>query len=94
MINKIAAAALIAAASLSFVTVAQAGDFPATPMNSGPLVMTGMGPVGALFNVGVTPVNVVTSVLVPPAAAAPMAGEPMMRRHHRHMRHMMMKKKM
>ena len=92
MIKKIVTAAVIATASLSFVVVAQAGDFPAHPMSSGPATVTGMGPIGDVANIVLMPVNAMTQPFVGAPAAAPMEA-PMMRKHHRHhMRHMMMKK--
>jgi hypothetical protein len=98
MMKKIAAAAAFATATLAFAAVAQAEDFPATPMNSGPMVVRGMGPVGDVANVALTPVNVVAQpVFAGPGApvVAADAAAPMHRRHHRHhmMMHHSMKKK-
>jgi hypothetical protein len=91
MIKKFVTVAAIATASLSFVATAQAGDFPATPMSSGPAMVTGMGPVGDVANLALMPVNALTQPFVGAPAPAPMAA-PMMRRHHRHhMKHMMKK---
>ena len=92
--KKILAVALMTAASLSFATFAQAEDFPAAPMNHGPMMMTGMGPVGDLFNVGMMPVNVIAQPVMAMDAPAPApVAAPMMKTHHRrHMKHMTMKK--
>lgn len=90
MIKNIAAAAFIATVSLSFAGVAQAEDIPATPMNHGPMVMTGMGPVGAVFNVGITPVNMIAQPIstIGTPVAEPMAPAPMMKKHHHRYKHM------
>jgi hypothetical protein len=99
MIKKIAAAAVFATASLAFAAVAQAEDFPATPMNSGPMMVRGMGPVGDVANVALMPVNVIAQPVFAGPGGAPVAAEaPMMMHHHHHHHHMMMhhtmKKKM
>ena len=104
MIKKIITTAFIAGASLSFAAVAQAEDFPATPLNHGPMMTHGMGPMGDIVNLGMMPANLVARpVLTATGAvvgAAPMAEEgaaPAMEpamKHHRHHRHMMSKKKM
>lgn len=92
--NGLIAAAVVAAAA-SFATMAQAEDIPATPMNHGPMVMTGMGAIGAIGNLALTPANVIAqpvAAIGTPGAPEP-AAAPAMRHHHRH-HHMMMKKKM
>jgi hypothetical protein len=98
MIKKIAVAAALATASMAFAAVAQAEDFAAAPLNPGPMVVRGMGPVGDVANVALTPVNVVAQpVFAGPGApvVAADAAAPMHRRHHRHhaMMHHSMKKK-
>jgi hypothetical protein len=80
MIKTIAAAAIItAAASFSFVGIAQAEDFPATPMNSGPPSMGMMQ-------------QPMAQPMAAPMEGQPMMHKRMM---HRHMtKKMMMRKKM
>ncbi len=84
MIKNIIAAGAILGASVS---LAQAGDIPATPINHGPLVVSGLGPVGDIANIGLTPVNVVTQPILAPGAGVAVAepvGAAPVRRHRRH----------
>jgi hypothetical protein len=87
MIKKMSAAAFIAAASVSFVAVAQAQDFNAAPLNAGPAKVTGLGPVGDLANVALIPTNVFLQPFAPLSPAPAPVAEPV-RRHHRHHHHM------
>ena len=80
MFKKIATAAIIGAASLSFVAVAQAEDIPATPMNHGPMMAPGAAPMAAAEPMGGEPMK------------APMRKHRMMKKSMS--RKMMMKKKM
>ena len=107
MIKKLAAAALIAGASLTVAATAQAMDFPATPMNHGAptnlpgeTIIPGMTQAMQVVN-GVTQ-PILQPILAPGGAAQPapmMAPEGMPMHHHRMMRHhmhhkMMMKHRM
>lgn len=87
MIKNIFAAGAIAAASLSFVAIAHAGDIPATPVNHGPMTVRGLGLVGDVANVGFTPVNIVTQPILAPGAGAEPVGEPPGKKHRRHRHH-------
>ena len=90
--KKILFATAALAVSLASISVAQAADFPATPMNPGPMVVTGMGPIGDIANVALIPTNAVTQVVTSVGAPAPMpVSAPMMMKHHHHHHHMMMK---
>ena len=94
MIRKLATAVVFSLAMVSGVAIAQATDFNASPMNSGPPKLPGIPVVDQVMSVG----NAVTSPIVQPilapggGEAAPMAA-PMMKHHHHHHHHhhMMMK---
>lgn len=88
MIKTLASAAIIAAASLTFAAAAQAEDFPAAPMNHGPMMMGGMAFPPVNVN---APLDAMMTSVAPAPAAAPMA-EPM--RHHMMHHHHMHKKMM
>jgi hypothetical protein len=83
MIKSCVAVALATALSAACVATAFAEDFPAAPMNPGPLRVTGLGPAGDLANVALLPVN---AIAVPILAPGPVAAPEPMVVHHRHHR--------
>ena len=97
MIRKIAVIAATAGAALACTVSANAMDFPATPMNSGPPVnlpgdtlVPGIHESMMLVN-GVTQ-PILQPILAPGGGMAAAGMEKPMMKHHHH--HMMMKKKM
>lgn len=99
--KKLAAFALVAGTTFGFTCMAQAEDFPATPMNHGAptnlpgeTIIPGMTQAMQIVN-GVTQ-PILQPILAPGGdqmQAAPQ-GEPMMRHRHRMMRHRMHHKMM
>jgi hypothetical protein len=103
MMKKSLLAVLVVGASMSAATLAKAGDFYATPLNSGaPTNLPGETLIPGMTQAMMVVNGVTQPILQPILAPGPLpaaAPEPMMMRHHRMMRHhmhhkMMMKKKM
>ena len=97
MMKKFAVAALMIGSSFGTCAIAQAMDFPATPLNSGAptnlpgeTIIPGMTQAMMIVN-GVT--QPILQPILAPGPVAMAAPEPMMRKRHMS-RRMMMKKKM